>query len=79
MNSDKIIIELTPFEAMQIVRWQEFIKEASEDPLSLVPKWDANGINNSIQSIKQQVCRKITMEQINDAFAQREVNKLTGN
>lgn len=72
-----LVIELTPFQALQICRWKEFISDAVKD--SDCDKYDTDGIISAIVAIDNQVKKKITLESIDDAFAERAAKEITQN
>lgn len=68
-------IELTPYQALQIVRWRTFTHDAVRD--SETEKSDQDGFLEAIESINTQVRKNISFEEIDDAFAESAVKKLT--
>jgi len=66
---DKVPIELTPFDALSILT---FLLEFEYDHPQL------QALKTSIDNFRAEIYLKITNDQIDDAFAERSVNKLLG-
>lgn len=64
---DKVPIELTPFDALSILT---FLKEYDLSHPQL------QALNTAVKNYENEVCKNITMDQIDDAKAERAVNIL---
>ena len=74
---NEVNITLTPYQAMQIIRWTEYIFDAINDPLlTKEVRFDREGIMDAVAEINRQVYGNITDEQLQDACATRDVKKL---
>lgn len=70
MNNDKIPIELTPYDALNLLA---FLREFD---YSVAPELTALG--KSVDALENEVCRNMRPDQLQDAKAERAVNKLIG-
>lgn len=67
----KIKIELSPFNALEILSFlKEFINESTDNK----PEYEA--ITKAVDEYKNQIIANASLDQIEDAFAEREVNIL---
>ena len=73
---DKLKINLTPYQAMQICRYESYLLLAINDPMQTGCKYDREGVSIALKELCKQVRKKITNEQIEDAAVERDVNKL---
>ena len=63
----KVAIELTPFEALEIIT---FLRQGDYDH----PKLAA--LATAVNSYEKEIYKKVTDEQVDDATAERKVNQL---
>ncbi len=75
-KEDKFILELNPFQALQLLRFKVFIEEAINDPDNYISKTDGDGIKNVFNEIESQIYGKMSIKQLDDAVAEREVKKM---
>lgn len=73
---DKINLCLSPHEAMQFLRWKNFLTAAINDPYHMAEDYDRAGIIQALNSVCEQTRASITVTQLDAAFAEQEVNKL---
>lgn len=67
----KAKIELTPYDALAIYSFlREYINESTQDDQEFT------AINNAVNAYEKEINDKITYEQLTDALAENEVNKL---
>jgi hypothetical protein len=73
-----VIIELTPHQAMQMVRWKQYLTLAVTDPAQQAEDYDRKGVLDAINEIDIQVRKKISIDALNDAEAEQALreNKL---
>lgn len=76
MSRSTVNIALTPHHAMQMLRWFSFLKDAVTDEFHEAAQWDRAGALEALESIRLQVRKNITSEQVDEACAQQGVNEL---
>jgi hypothetical protein len=76
MEVGTVNISLSPYQAMQLLRWKQFIEAAISDPMQEGTKADKKGALEAIKAVDEQVREKITSPQIDDAVAERELKSI---
>jgi hypothetical protein len=67
----KVIIKLTPYDALQILTFLTEMKADMDHPYF-------ESLKKSIQNYRNELVAKMSMDQIDDAYADRAVNTLLG-
>lgn len=73
---EKIKIELTPYLALQLMRFKPFLLTAIEDPMNKVSGRDKKSMYDYFKEYEHQVTSNITPDQIEDAKQERDINKI---